>query len=245
MVLVLVVVNPGCDAKTQEDVAGLAWDLLDPHGHEEVRWWGGHHHVFGRVDPSGHFSRVRLVSDFDDDDLPTVRPISHPPSYPDGNTCLGCNGTGRIPFACALNTCPLCGGAGFQVDDNLEPGIFPLWLMDPGFDPWAIVTPDGRWHSSNRPDWERRVREIASYFRHCYGRAGYSVILLSGFSPFSRPCARTAVVQKFLGASIDFTRKTAQSGTQRGRLMSFPAGRDLGESHLLAIHRVCIQGEVP
>ena len=63
---VLVVVNPGCDAKTQEDVANLAWDLLSPHGHEEARWWGGHHHVFGRVNPAGHFSRSRLWSDFDD-----------------------------------------------------------------------------------------------------------------------------------------------------------------------------------
>jgi hypothetical protein len=171
---VLVIVNPGCDAKAQEDVRGPAWDLLYPHCHNQLRA-GDHHHVCGTLYPWswGHFSRCSHISDFDDDDLPTVRPLSHPPSYPDGNTCLGCNGTGQIPFACARNTCPLCGGAGVQLDDDLDPGIFPIPLISPEYIPWAIVTPDGHWHCcesfSDWSAWQSHVQEVASYFRHCYG----------------------------------------------------------------------------
>jgi len=173
--MILVIVDPGCEAKGQDDIEHLARNLLYPYSSSYLHAQGGpHHHARGYAWTAGHFECTRGIWPFDDDDLPTVHPLAHPPSFPDGNTCLGCNGTGRVPFACAENICPLCGGAGVQLDNDIEPGIFPLSLMRPDLIPWAIVTPDGRMHCCEtadgpRPDWEREAQELAAYFRHCYG----------------------------------------------------------------------------
>lgn len=177
MPLVLAIVDPGCESKGASELERRAEQLLEPHS---GRWAesqsGEHHHAGGWRYPFAEFETIRgLYRYWEPGVRPTTKPLDRASGYGDGNDCVACNGTGLIPFACARNACPLCGGLGVDVGEHHNPNIFPLSLMDPSLSPWAIVTPDGRWQCCDRPvrwwraDWTSHVREVAAYFRHCYG----------------------------------------------------------------------------
>ena len=160
---VLVIVNPGCGTKCQDDLEYAARVLLSPHSYDGRWWLRENHHARGTSDYWGKFERIRGAYDAPGDDLPTLHPLRRADSFRQENACIGCMGTGLVPFAFAINPCPLCGGAGVQWNEEVQPGIFPLWLANPDIGYNAVVTPDGRW----RGDFD--IHRVLSDYRHCYG----------------------------------------------------------------------------